>query len=469
MRRCEHCEAPLSRHNPGSVCGACDVARRGLPSSATFKVPADVLVHEDVVAALNDWNWSGALRAISAATGVTQMKMSEATGLTQSTISRLMNGKIPTPTIQTIRSLCDGLGIPRDLAGLAAKPGPARTPCKEDATDRRQFLSGVGASAAASVWSAFGERPDRMRSADAERELETLRATVPRLQQLSDEYGGTDALCTLAIKLAGRADEVVQSRLASYELTQQAQSLAAQFSMMAGWLHLDGGDQTVARLHWQHALYQAQLANDLETEVFALSSLSNQATFSLSRAPEGLLLAQRALTVASGWASPRLKSLLLIREAAAWAARHEPSQFDRMQRQAANLLPDGPADDDPKWLEFYDRAEYDGLRALSYGLLGEASRSESLYRDMLNRIPPHLQRNRLLYTTLLARSMVGSGDVVGAAEILTPHLESVAASGSRRARHHVRAVARAARASRTSRGVSFADQTCHAGLDSERA
>jgi hypothetical protein len=45
----------------------------------------------------------------------------------------------------------------------------------------------------------------------------------------------------------------------------------------------------------------------------------------------------------------------------------------------------------------------------------------------------------------------------------------VAATGSRRARHHVRAVARAARASRTSRGVSFADQTCQAGLDSERA
>lgn len=432
-------------------------------------MPADVLVHEDVVAALRDWNWSAALRAISAATGATQMRMSEATGLTQSTISRLMNGRIPTPTIQTIRSLCDGLGIPRDLAGLAPKAGPARAPSKEDATDRRQFLSGVGASAAASVWSAFGERPDRMRSAEAERELETLRSAVPRLQQLSDEYGGTDALRMLAVKLAGRADDVVQSQLASYELTQQAQSLAAQFSMMAGWLHLDGGDQTVARLHWQHALFQAQLANDLETEVFALSSLSNQATFSLSRAPEGLLLAQRATAVASGWASPRLRSLLLIREAAAWAARHEPTQFDRLQRQAANLLPDVPVDDDPKWLDFYNRAEYDGLRALSYGLLDDATRSQSLYRDMIDRIPLHLQRNRLLYTTLLARSMVSSGDVVGAAEVLTPHLESVAATGSRRARHHVRAVARAARASRTSRGVSFADQTCQAGLDSERA
>ncbi|MFD7161551.1 helix-turn-helix domain-containing protein [Kribbella sp. NPDC059898] len=469
MRRCEHCEAALSQHNPGSVCGACAVARRDLPSSTTFKGPADVLVHEDVVAALRDWNWSAALRAISAADGVTQMRMSEATGLTQSTISRLMNGRVPTPTIQTIRSLCDGLGIPRGLAGLAAKAGPARARSKEDATDRRRFLSGVGASAAASVWSAFGERPDRMRSADAERELDTLHSAVPRLQQLSDEYGGTDALCTLAVRLAGRADEVVQSRLASYELTQQAQSLAGQFSMMAGWLHLDGGDQTVARIHWQHALFQAQLANDLETEVFALSSLSNQATFSLSRAPEGLLLAQRATAVASGWASPRLRSLLLIREAAAWAARHEPAQFDRLQRQAANLLPDRPADDDPEWLNFYDRAEYDGLRALSYGLLGDAARSQSLYRDMIDRIPLHLQRNRLLYTTLLARSMVSSGDVVGAAEVLTPHLASVAATGSRRARHHIRAVARAARASRTSRGVRFADQTCQAGLDSETA
>ncbi|MFC9688179.1 helix-turn-helix domain-containing protein [Kribbella sp. NPDC056951] len=432
-------------------------------------MPADVLVREDVVAALNDWDWSTALRAISAATGVTQMKMSTATGLTQSTISRLMNGKIPTPTIQTIRSLCDGLGIPRDLAGLAAKPSPARAMGKEDATDRRQFLGGFGASAAASVWGVLGNQPDRPRPADAERELEALRESVPRLQQLSDQYGGTDALRHLAARLAGRADHLVQSQLASYEITQRAQSLAAQFSMMAGWLHLDGGDQGAARLHWQHAHYQAQLANDLETEVFALTSLSNQATFSLQRAPEGLLLAQRALSVASGWASPRLKSLLLLREAAAWAARHETSQFDRMQRKAASLLPDRPSDDDPSWLDFYDRAEFDGLRALSYGLLGDSSRSESLYRAMIDRIPPHLQRNQLLYTTLLARSSVSKGDIVGATEILTPHLDSVAASGSRRTRHHVQAVARAARASRSSRGISFADHARQAGLDSETA
>jgi transcriptional regulator with XRE-family HTH domain len=469
VRRCEHCDAALSRHNTGSVCGACDVARRALPSATTFRVPADLLVREDVVAALNDWDWSTALRAISATTGVTQMKMSEATGLTQSTISRLMNGKIPTPTIQTIRSLCDGLGIPRDLAGLAAKPGSPRATGKEDATDRRHFIGGLGASAAAGIWGVLGERPDRLRPADAERELAALRAAMPRLQQLSDQYGGSDALRSLAAQLAARADHLVQTQVASYELSQQAQSLAAQFSMMAGWLHLDGGDQAAARLHWQHAHYQAQLANDLETEVFALTSLSNQATFSLHRAPEGLLLAQRALAVASGWASPRLKSLLLVREAAAWAARHDTSQFDRMQRLAANLLPDRPSDDDPSWLDFYDRAEFDGLRALSYGLLGDSTRSESLYREMIDRIPAHLQRNRLLYTTLLARSSVSKGDIVGATEILTPHLELVAASGSRRTRQHVQAVSRAARASRSSRGISFADQARQAGLDLETA
>jgi hypothetical protein len=340
---------------------------------------------------------------------------------------------------------------------------------KEDATDRRQILGGFGASAAAGVWGVLGDQPDRLRRADAERQLTALRESVPRLQQLSDQYGGTDALRELAVKLAGRADHLVQSQLASYEITQQAQSLAAQFSMMAGWLHLDGGDQSAARLHWQHAHYQPQLANDLETEVFALTSLSNQATFSLHRAPEGLLLPQRALSIASGWASPRLKSLLLVREAAAWAARHETSQFDRMQRLAANLLPDSPSDDDPNWLDFYDRAEFDGLRALSYGLLGDSTRSESLYREMIDRIPPHLQRNRLLYTTLLARSSVSKGDIVGATEVLTPYLESVAASGSRRTRQHVQAVARAARASRSSRGISFADQARQAGLDSETA
>src|SRR6266536_5806200 len=132
MRRCELCEAPLSRHNPDSVCGACKAARRGLRASTRFEAPVEALLRPEVVAALGDWQWKAALRAITIATGVTQTRISELTGLTQPTVSRLMNGQIKTPTIQTVRALCDGLGIPRDFAGLAPRGSTASLRAEEE-------------------------------------------------------------------------------------------------------------------------------------------------------------------------------------------------------------------------------------------------------------------------------------------------------------------------------------------------
>jgi ribosome-binding protein aMBF1 (putative translation factor) len=63
-------------------------------------------------------DWSIVLRAFLDA-GLSQTVIAARTGLSQSQVSRLASGQSKTPGIKTVKALCDGLAVPRRLAGLA--------------------------------------------------------------------------------------------------------------------------------------------------------------------------------------------------------------------------------------------------------------------------------------------------------------------------------------------------------------
>src|SRR5262245_64310846 len=89
----------------------------------------------DVREALARGDWSIVLRAFLD-TGLSQTVIAARTGLSQSQVSRLASGQSKTPGIKTVKALCDGLAVPRRLAGLADDAS------QEDDTNRRQFLGG---------------------------------------------------------------------------------------------------------------------------------------------------------------------------------------------------------------------------------------------------------------------------------------------------------------------------------------
>src|SRR5215510_12759582 len=104
-----------------------------------------VLARPDVQVALARGDWSVVLRAFLDA-GLTQTAIAGRTGLSQSQVSRLASGQSSSPGIKTVKALCDGLAVPRQLAGLADEFG------QEDDTHRRQFLGGsLGVLAAAAI------------------------------------------------------------------------------------------------------------------------------------------------------------------------------------------------------------------------------------------------------------------------------------------------------------------------------
>src|SRR5215467_16249237 len=99
----------------------------------------------DVQEALARGDWSAVLRAFLD-DGLSQTVIAARAGLSQSQVSRLANGQSKTPGINTIKALCDGLAVPRRLAGLVDDAS------QEDDTNRRQFLGGsLGVLAAVAV------------------------------------------------------------------------------------------------------------------------------------------------------------------------------------------------------------------------------------------------------------------------------------------------------------------------------
>src|SRR6266511_6208689 len=80
--------------------------------------PAEVIAQPEFRRALALGDWSTVLRLVIQETDASGATIASATGVSQPHISRLLNGRVTEPGIRTVRMICDGLGIPRSLAGL---------------------------------------------------------------------------------------------------------------------------------------------------------------------------------------------------------------------------------------------------------------------------------------------------------------------------------------------------------------
>jgi transcriptional regulator with XRE-family HTH domain len=392
---------------------------------------------------------------------VQQSDIVRATGVTQTTVNRLVNGRTRSPDIVTIRALCDGLGIPREMAGLRGTRWPP-APAEEEATNRRDFIKvSSGAALALSLGVASGPA-----SADADAELRALEDAAPKLLELNDEWGGAEGLCEMAHGLAARADGLLQRGDLRGGQPARAQEIAVRLAMYAGWLYYDGGDQSRARGAWLHASQHADFAEDSLNLVYALESMSAQAAYFLERPYDAVNFARRAQRQATGWAPGRLRSLLHMREAAGWAAQGRSLELHAQERLARCALESdaGTGEPEPDWLRFYGQAELEGLSALAQLQVGNNREAQHRLEAVVAGIEPAYVRNRVYYTAVLAKVRLINGDATGAAERLRPLLADVVATGSWRTHQHLHAALRLASAGRTAAGLQLVDEARALGV-----
>jgi transcriptional regulator with XRE-family HTH domain len=212
----------------------------------------------DVRNALAAGEWSVTLRAILG-TGITRSQVANRTSISQAQVSRLARGQSRDPGIKTVRALCDGLGIPRRLAGLADDDGT------EDNTDRRRFLVGALGVTSAVALPPHGQRGD-------EQLLMLTTLSYRRLEQHTRSramVAPVTAHLSLAHQLARDSEGGHRRRIFG---------AISEIAGLAAWLHADLSEGSQARRYYRMAIAAASRSGHSLLPIYMQGSLGQYAS-----------------------------------------------------------------------------------------------------------------------------------------------------------------------------------------------
>ncbi|HEV8274780.1 MAG TPA: helix-turn-helix transcriptional regulator [Streptosporangiaceae bacterium] len=307
-----------------------------------------VLARPEVQAALARGDWSVVLRAFLDA-GLSQTTIAARTGISQSQVSRLASGQSSSPGIKTVKALCDGLAVPRQLAGLADELG------QEDDTHRRQFLGGSLGVLAAAVMphSDLGDERLLMATSLSYRQLEQRTPARSLAQPVASHL-------SLAYDLARRAEGKQRARLSA---------AVAEIAGLAAWLHADLAEPAQARRFYKMSITAAQQAQHGLLAIYMQGSFGQYAT-TVGDSIHGLRLLRDANARLPRSAPPTARAWLAALEAVALGYlgdRAALKVIDDAQRYA-----DASASTDPvwPWVFQFDTSKIASYRAVATSRLG---------------------------------------------------------------------------------------------------
>jgi transcriptional regulator with XRE-family HTH domain len=319
------------------------MAGKGTTTTTAWRRP-------EVVDGLARGDWSTVLRAFLDG-GLSQAAIAGRTGLSQSQVSRLASGQSKTPGMKTVKALCDGLAVPRQLAGLLDGAS------QEDDTDRRQFLGGsLGVLAVAAIpHSELGDERLLMATSLSYRHLEqrtSARALV----------GPATAHLSLACDLARRADGKPQARLSA---------AVSEIAGLAAWLHGDLAEPAQTRRYYKMSIATARQARQPVLAIYMQGSFGQYATTS-GDPLEGLRLIRDAAGRLPRSAPDTARAWLACLEAVALGYlgdRGALKVVDDAQRYTETGLGGEPV---WPWVFQFDAAKIASYRAIAASRLGLA-------------------------------------------------------------------------------------------------
>ncbi|MGW3626504.1 helix-turn-helix domain-containing protein [Streptomyces sp. NPDC000880] len=361
----------------------------------------DILDREDVRRALAEHDFAAAFALIKKYGGLSQNRIASACRLTPGKVSTIISGQQQVTSVDVIRRISDGLRIPGQLLGLAARSwetrqrddGPRQQPAGErprtdevpwrpEATvdlaadltrsdlvmDRRavtRALAGAAISGAALLdplerWlqPAAPASPRRRRGRLGVRDAEELESTARAFRAWDHRYGG--GLRRKAV--LGQLSEVA-AHLDEHQAPQVEQRLfrvMAQLSGTAATMAWDSGLQRRAQNYYLLALRATHAGGD---RVFGANVLAGMARQMLYRDKphDALELVRLAQDGARDVAGPRVRAMLHTREAWALSAMGRAAAFQRATAQAAECLAAAKQGEEPYWITYFDDAELAGV------------------------------------------------------------------------------------------------------------
>lgn len=276
---------------------------------------------------------------------------------------------------------------------------------------RRAFMTG-GATVAAASLSPFGfaheaSAADRPPGRVGAGEASALEEAVRRIRLLDDRHGA-DGLYRRAAAPLRAAYELLDAGAVRQTTADRLHAGAGELAISVGWLAHDSGRFDDARSHYAEALATARVAGDAALEAHAFCNTAFLAR-DAGRPREAVRAAQAAQRVARPLGSPRLMSLLALREAGGWAGLADRAGCEQALARAKGLYQRGPSEADPEWMSFYGEAELEGLEAQCWSTLGDWPRAARHARRAAHLQNPHFTRNIALYTAELTDDLARGG------------------------------------------------------------
>ncbi|QHC20939.1 tetratricopeptide repeat protein [Streptomyces sp. GS7] len=294
--------------------------------------------------------------------------------------------------------------------------------CEESDVLRRAFITGGPAAALglAGLWPGDPFGPDGSaavatvpgpRTPPGGRagatEATAVEEAVRRIRLLDDRHGA-DGLYPRATQPLRAAYELLDSGVQRRAVYDRLQAGAGELAISVGWLAHDSGRFDDARSHYAEALSTARVCGDAALEAHAFCNTAFLAR-DAGRPREAVRAAQAAQQAAKQLSSPRLRSLLALREAGGRAGLGDRTGCEQALARAERLFAAGPGERDPEWMTFYGEAELAGLEAQCWSALGETKRAAEHARRAVALQDPHFTRNIALFTAELAGNLAAGG------------------------------------------------------------
>ncbi|MEU1183013.1 hypothetical protein ABZ464_36310 [Streptomyces sp. NPDC005820] len=276
---------------------------------------------------------------------------------------------------------------------------------------RRAFMTGGGATVASASLGPLGlavphSRPRPVRRVGSG-EAGALEEAVRRIRLLDDRHGA-DGLYRRAAAPLRAAYALLDAGTTRQTTADRLHSGAGELAISVGWLAHDSGRFDDARSHYAEALATARVTGDQALEAHAFCNTAFLAR-DAGRPREAVRAAQAAQRVARPLGSPRLMSLLALREAGGWAGLADRAGCEQSLARAHALYERGSSDADPEWMTFYGEAELAGLEAQCWSTLGDWTRAARHAGRAADLQDPHFTRNIALYTAELTDDLARGG------------------------------------------------------------
>ncbi|MFE7568485.1 tetratricopeptide repeat protein [Streptomyces sp. NPDC057539] len=324
-----------------------------------------------------------------------------------------VRGRAARATMTTVTGRVDAANGRSDT-GSPSETGNTSDTSEESDVLRRAFMTsgpvtvvaaslGLGGTAVAAV-----PTPRRTPRLVGDAEVMAVEAAVRRIRLLDDRHGA-DGIYRQATQPLRAAYALLDSGTPARQSTaDRLYAGAGELSISVGWLAHDSGRFDDARSHYAEALATARMANDPEVEAHAFANTSFLAKDS-GRYREAVRTAQAGRRAARHLASPRLLSLLALREAAGWAKLGDRTDCEQSLSRAHRLFDRGPSDADPEWMSFFGEPELESQVALCHAALGDWSRAARHVHRATALQNPHFARNLALYRVELATDLARAG------------------------------------------------------------